>query len=78
VAPPARRKAPVVLEAAVIHAAAAADPLRIATPSPGPVTVARAMLRGFDAGSITVQSPQGDWIVAAGTGLMRRAEAASP
>lgn len=78
VAPPERRKAPVVLETAVVHAAASADPLRIATPSPGPVTVARAMLRGLDAGSITVQSPQGDWIVAAGTGLMRRAETASP
>jgi hypothetical protein len=38
------------------------------------MTVARAMLRGFDAGSITVQSPQGDWIVAAGTGLVRRDE----
>lgn len=74
VTPPRRRSPATVTQAAVVHASAAADPLRIETPTPGPVTVARAMLRGLDAGSITVQSPQGDWIVAAGTGLVRRAE----
>lgn len=71
---PQRRSPATVTQATVVHASAAADPLRIETPTPGPVTVARAMLRGLDAGSITVQSPQGDWIVAAGTGLVRRAE----
>lgn len=74
VALPQRRSPAAVTQAAVVHASAAADPLRIETSTPGPVTVARALLRGFDAGSITVQSPQGDWIVAAGTGLMRKAE----
>jgi hypothetical protein len=74
VAAPRRRSPPSVLQAAVVHASADADPLRIETSTPGPVTVARAMLRGLEAGSITVQSPQGDWIVAAGTGLVRRAD----
>ena len=74
VRPPQRRTPPTVTTATVVHASAAADPLQIETPTPGPVTVARALLRGLDAGSITVRSPQGDWIVAAGTGLMRRAD----
>jgi hypothetical protein len=74
VRPPQRRKPPTVTAATVVHASAAADPLQIETPTPGPVTVARALLRGLDAGSITVRSPQGDWVVAAGTGLMRRAD----
>lgn len=78
VARPERRKPAEVITAMVVHASAAADPLRIDTPTPGPVTVARAMLRGLEAGSITVQSPQGDWIVAAGTGLMRRADGGGP
>lgn len=76
VRPPRRREPATVTQAAVVHASAAADPLRIETPTPGPVTVARAMLRGLDAGSVTVRSPQGDWIVAAGTGLVRRADGA--
>jgi hypothetical protein len=76
VTPPARRKPAVVTQAVVVHASAAADPLRIDTPTPGPLTVARAMLRGPDAGSVTVQSPQGDWSVAAGTGSFRRADGA--
>jgi hypothetical protein len=74
VRPPQRRTPATVTQAAVVHASANADPLRIETSTPGPVTVARALLRGLDAGSITVQSPQGDWIVAAGTGLVRRAD----
>lgn len=71
---PQRRQPATVLEAAVVHADPKADPMRIETPSPGPMTVARAMLRGLDAGSVTVQSPQGDWVVVAGTGLVRRAD----
>jgi hypothetical protein len=47
----------------------------IDTPTPGPITVARAMQRGLEAGPITVQSPQGDWTVASGTGLVQRATA---
>jgi hypothetical protein len=73
VALPQRRSPAAVTSAAVVHADAKADPLVIETPSPGPMTVARAMLRGLDAGSITVRSPQGDWSVAAGTGLVERA-----
>jgi len=75
VQPPKRRTPATVTAAAVVHASADADPLVIETSTPGPVTVARALLRGLDAGSITVRSPQGDWVVAAGTGLMRRADA---
>jgi hypothetical protein len=74
VALPQRRQPATVTTATVVHADAKADPLRIETPVPGPMTVARAMLRGLDAGSITVKAPQGDWIVAAGTGLVRRDE----
>jgi hypothetical protein len=74
VRPPHRRGPATVTRAAVVHASAAADPLRVETPTPGPLTVARAMLRGLEAGSVAVRSPQGDWVVAAGTGLVRRAE----
>lgn len=78
VAPPERRKPAVVTQAAVVHPDADGNPLRIETPTPGPLTVARAMLRGLDAGSIAVRSPQGDWVVDAGTGLVRRADGGDP
>lgn len=71
---PGRRQPAAVVEAAIVHADPKADPMRIETGTPGPMTVARAMLRGLDAGTVTVQSPQGDWVVAAGTGLVRRAD----
>lgn len=76
VAPPKRREPAAVTEAVVVHAPAMIfqDPMEIDTPTPGPITVARAMLRGLEAKPVTVQSPQGAWTVASGTGLVQRAE----
>lgn len=77
VQPPRRRHPAAVTDAWVVHqpGAALADPLRIETPGPGPITVARAMQRGLDAGTIEVESDQGRWTVVAGTGLVRPANA---
>lgn len=74
--PPRRRHPVAVKEAWIVHepGAALVDPLRIQTPGPGPITVARAMLRGLEAGTIEVESSQGRWTVVAGTGLVRPAE----
>lgn len=77
VEPPRRRHPAAVKDAWVVHqpGAVQADPLRIETPGPGPVTVARAMLRGLEAGTIAVESAKGRWTVVAGTGLVRPAPA---
>jgi len=74
VEPPHRRHEAFVLGGVIVHEAGAAqaDPIVVQTPTPGPITVARAMHRGTEAGSIAVHSQQGEWVVAAGTGLLRR------
>lgn len=80
VEPPARRHEAVVLGGFVVHepGAALSDPIVVQTPSPSPITVTRAMQRGTEAGTIAVQSPQGEWTVAAGTGLLQRAGSSEP
>lgn len=74
---PQRRQPAAVTEATVVHATGVIwqDPMVIDTPAPGPITVARAMQRGLEAGEVTVQSPQGQYVVVSGTGLVRRADA---
>ncbi len=78
--PPRRRHEAEVLVAAVVHVAGVVQEpaLRIETANPGPVTVARAMLRGAEAGSVPVQSPRGTWTVSAASGLLQRAESTTP
>lgn len=80
VAPPHRRHEAEVRSGIVVHegGAALADPIVVQTPSPGPITVVRAMQRGTDAGTIPVRSARGEWTVAAGTGLLQRASAGEP
>lgn len=77
VSPPRRREPAAVTEAVVVHAPGMIfqNPMQIDAPAPGPITVARAMQRGLEAGPVTVQSPQGEWTVVSGTGLVQRAEA---
>ena len=74
---PQRRDPAAVVQAAVVHEPGMIwqDPIRIDTATPGPITVARVMQRGLEAKTVTVQSPQGAWSVAAGTGLVQRADA---
>ncbi|MEX1366852.1 MAG: hypothetical protein AB1Z98_27240 [Nannocystaceae bacterium] len=76
VEPPHRRHDALVLGGTVVHepGAALADPIAIQTPTPGPLTVARVMARGLEAGPIGVQTPRGRWQLAGGTGVIQRAE----
>ncbi len=77
VTPPRKRRAAEVKHSWVVHEVGAviSNPIPIETDSPGPITVARAMMRGLEAGTIEVVSSEGRWTVVAGTGLVRRAEA---
>lgn len=80
VAPPHRRHEASIRGGFVVHEAGATleDPLRVQTDNPGPLTVARAMQRGDEAGSIAVQTPKGSWTIVARTGLLARQGADSP
>ena len=74
--PPERRQAAEALWATVVHedGAALLDPIVVKSPTPNPITVTRAMLRGADAGTIGVTSSAGTWSVVAGSGLLQRVE----
>lgn len=72
---PRKRQPAEAREAWLVHEVGAVltDPIRIETDNPGPITVARAMMRGLEAGEVEVVSAQGRWTVVSGTGLVRRA-----
>ncbi len=79
VEPPRRRHPAELLGAAVVHQAGApAASLAIETPTPGPVTVVRAMLRGPNTDRCAVESPHGPWTVVTATGELRRDEGGDP
>ncbi len=72
---PQRRQAAAVLKMVEVHqpGATLVDPIKVQTPTPGPITVARVMLRGAEAGEVFVRAGDQAWTVAAATGVLSRA-----